>query len=431
MKFFIGYLLVMNLTGFLSMIIDKRLAVKHARRISERALLVIAAAGGSIGSLCGMYLVRHKTLKRKFTVGIPAIIFVQAALIITLFAVHRRENTRPSAAVSTELDRILSLDDKTISNFIDYQILTGHEEASMEASSLSPAAAEAVHLFFDDFSYKILDEREEDKEADVDVEIHILDTRTLAHDLRLSLASSSIDLNDTLSSTSEDLNDYFELLADTLRTHQYDSITTMAYFHLNRTDGKWIIDINEKLQDEIVGGFGTWLTDPDLVSPDEVLEIYLAKFGELDGDGWIRYFDMNDFFATGSTASSDLDKVYAQRISEDFAWKIGGVEGLPNGSSMIDVEITSVDLPSVMQTYKDKLAAYGKTSESITSDTSTLIDKTASFLMDSFNENDARIVMPVTVTMTNEEGAWHLLVTPELTNAFLGDLESALEILRQ
>ena len=33
--------------------------------------------------------------------------------------------------------------------------------------------------------------------------------------------------------------------------------------------------------------------------------------------------------------------------------------------------------------------------------------------------------------MTNEEGVWHPGISPELTNAFLGDLESALEILRQ
>ena len=432
MKYFVGYLLVMNLTGFLSMIIDKRLAVKHKWRISERALLVIAAAGGSIGSLCGMYLVRHKTQKRKFTIGIPVIIFLQAVVIILLFAVHQKENSRPSAAVSTELDRILELDDKTISSFIDYQILTGPEEISSDDSPLSPSAAEAVHLFFDGYSYKILDEREEKAQADVDVEIRILDTRALAHDLRLSLTSSMIDLSGASSSdTGDGLNDYFELLADTLSNNQYDMITTTAAFHLNRIDGKWIIDTDAKLQDEIVGGFETWLTDPGLVKPDEVLSIYLDKFDELDADGWIRYLNMNDFFATGSSAASDLDRAYAERISKDFAWEIGGEETNPDGSCSIDVQITSVDMPSVVETYEDKLTSYAKTTESITSDTSVLADKTASFLIESLNENNARIVTPVTVTMTNEEGAWNISITPDLTNAFLGDLDSALEILRQ
>ena len=422
----------MNLTGFLSMIIDKHRARKNAWRISERTLLIIAAAGGSIGSLCGMYLVRHKTQKRKFTIGIPLIIALQATLIILLFALHRRENTRPSAAVSTELDRIRQLDDRTISNFIDYQILTGREEAVTDNTALSPAALKAVHLFFSDFSYEITNEHEEKKEADVDVLIHLLDTRALAHDLRLSLTSSMIDLNETSPQTWADLGTYFELLADTLETHQYESITTSATFHLDKIDGNWVIDIDEQLQDEIVGGFGTWLTDPDLIAPDEILAIYLEKFGDLDADGWIRYFNMNDFFATGSTAkATQLDRTYAQRISSDFAWKIGSQELNEDGSCSIDVDITSVDLPAAAAVYEGKLTAYARTSESITSDTSTLVDKSAGFLIEALNENDARLVTPVAVTMSDEGGAWHLVITPELTNAFLGDLDSALEVLRQ
>ena len=40
----------------------------------------IAAIGGSIGCLCGMYTVRHKTRHLKFTLGIPAILAAQLLL---------------------------------------------------------------------------------------------------------------------------------------------------------------------------------------------------------------------------------------------------------------------------------------------------------------------------------------------------------------
>ena len=141
---------------------------------------------------------------------------------------------------------------------------------------------------------------------------------------------------------------------------------------------------------------------------------------------------MNDFFATGSTAkAAQLDRTYAQRISSDFAWKIGSQELNEDGSCSIDVDITSVDLPAAAAVYEGKLTAYARTSESITSDTSTLVDKSAGFLIEALNENDARLVTPVAVTMSDEGGAWHLMITPELTNAFLGDLDSALEVLRQ
>ena len=48
------YLLIINAAGFLIMCVDKLLAKKEARRVPERTLLLIAAIGGSLGSLLGI-----------------------------------------------------------------------------------------------------------------------------------------------------------------------------------------------------------------------------------------------------------------------------------------------------------------------------------------------------------------------------------------
>lgn len=77
------YLFLMNLIGFLSMLIDKRRARKNGWRIRERTLFLLAILGGSIGSLSGMYIFRHKTRHWYFVLGMPLILFLQAAL--TLF----------------------------------------------------------------------------------------------------------------------------------------------------------------------------------------------------------------------------------------------------------------------------------------------------------------------------------------------------------
>lgn len=42
----------------------------------------VAALGGSIGSLAGMYLFRHKTKHKEFTTGIPVILVLQLALAV-------------------------------------------------------------------------------------------------------------------------------------------------------------------------------------------------------------------------------------------------------------------------------------------------------------------------------------------------------------
>lgn len=77
MKYFLLYLLLINALGFLLMLIDKWKAKRGRWRIPEATLMGVAALGGSIGSLLGMYTIRHKTRHLKFTVGIPLILVVQ------------------------------------------------------------------------------------------------------------------------------------------------------------------------------------------------------------------------------------------------------------------------------------------------------------------------------------------------------------------
>lgn len=84
MDFLYAYLFIVNAAGFLLMLMDKHKAKKKKWRISEATLLGVAAIGGSIGSLFGMYAVRHKTKHLKFTLGIPAILICQILIAIWL-----------------------------------------------------------------------------------------------------------------------------------------------------------------------------------------------------------------------------------------------------------------------------------------------------------------------------------------------------------
>ena len=74
------YLVCINLVAFVVYGIDKRRAVKRQWRISERTLLALAAAGGSVGALAGMYGFRHKTKHKKFVIGVPAILIAQIGI---------------------------------------------------------------------------------------------------------------------------------------------------------------------------------------------------------------------------------------------------------------------------------------------------------------------------------------------------------------
>ena len=83
-KLILIYLLIVNALGFLLMLVDKQKARKNLWRIPESTLFLMAAIGGSIGSIAGMYRFRHKTKHWQFVIGMPAILIAQIVLVYLL-----------------------------------------------------------------------------------------------------------------------------------------------------------------------------------------------------------------------------------------------------------------------------------------------------------------------------------------------------------
>ena len=79
------YLAVINVATFFTYGLDKWKAKRSRWRIREAALLTLAVLGGSIGAWLGMKVWHHKTQHKKFKVGIPIIIIVQAIIIWYFF----------------------------------------------------------------------------------------------------------------------------------------------------------------------------------------------------------------------------------------------------------------------------------------------------------------------------------------------------------
>ena len=78
------YLVIINLIGFFIMWLDKRKAKYSRWRIKESTLFLVAALGGGIGTIAGMYTFRHKTQKARFVFGFPAIIVIQILIVIMI-----------------------------------------------------------------------------------------------------------------------------------------------------------------------------------------------------------------------------------------------------------------------------------------------------------------------------------------------------------
>ena len=78
----IYYLLAINVLTFIVYGVDKWKARRGRWRVPEVTLLVLAAAGGSVGAWVAMQLFRHKTQKKKFRYGVPVLFVLQRAAVV-------------------------------------------------------------------------------------------------------------------------------------------------------------------------------------------------------------------------------------------------------------------------------------------------------------------------------------------------------------
>ena len=74
-----------NIFGFGLMGLDKWISIHNSkggdlRRVPENTLLSVAIVGG-IGIWIGMYVFHHKTLKKKFYLGVPCICLLTLLLV--------------------------------------------------------------------------------------------------------------------------------------------------------------------------------------------------------------------------------------------------------------------------------------------------------------------------------------------------------------
>lgn len=70
-----GFLFLINAAAFIVCGADKRAAGRGKRRVSEKMLLVLCAAGGGAGFAAGMIIFNHKTKKLKFRICVPLFMF--------------------------------------------------------------------------------------------------------------------------------------------------------------------------------------------------------------------------------------------------------------------------------------------------------------------------------------------------------------------
>ena len=78
------YLTAISVMAVILTVVDKNRAKKHKWRIPERTLMFVGFLGGAFAEYITMKLTHHKTLHKKFMVGLP-VFFIIHIILFSLF----------------------------------------------------------------------------------------------------------------------------------------------------------------------------------------------------------------------------------------------------------------------------------------------------------------------------------------------------------
>ena len=332
----------------------------------------------------------------------------------------------PEKLVESELNLIKKLDEKTIQNFVSYEDISQTQSRSTDIGS---ETTEAVQLFFQNFDYEILSSGITDDSATVTVSITNLDAKSLAHDLHLALVKESVDPHSSYQEPMT-MNSYFTILRDILKNNTYEETTTQAHFELAHLDNGWSIQITQTLEDELVGGLITYLSDPYLLTPNEVATATLDVFTAFSPKDWVGYLDMHDVFAIGSQYSDKVDLSLATQIAKHFSYSISQMK-VDGDKATAYADITSLDMSSVLASYKEKLLAYADTTASVRASDSELADQSATFLKEALDENQDTILRSVLLLFQNNGSSWEMTLGDDFGDVILGGSSAALSSFSQ
>ena len=72
---------IVNFIAFAFTVYDKLAAQAGRRRVPENVLMLLGLAGGAPLEYLTMQMIRHKTLHKKFMIGLPVMIVLHLAVI--------------------------------------------------------------------------------------------------------------------------------------------------------------------------------------------------------------------------------------------------------------------------------------------------------------------------------------------------------------
>lgn len=353
-------------------------------------------------------------------------------ILLSVFLCSCSQSAKAHAekAIKKDLDLLKNLDSETTMQYISYQELFPDSD---DSAKLSADIKEVFSLFFQNFDYKILgiSVDSDEKNASAQLKLTTLDAEALASDF--VSASLQEEILETASGKENDngnsLEQRYLLLYKLLKNNTYSSAERNTSIQLNNlgssSEPDWEITHSSSLENDLVGGLITYLSDPDLVPPAETLTVYLKTLQEMDVKQMANYLGLNSILNTSDSAKNAIASALMEQFHSCFNYKISSTS-VSGYLAEVDAELTTFDSNSILTQYEKELNTYLASADAVIDGSQKRYNKSHELLLDSIRNNQATITTTATFHLTNDGASWKLEnAGTELGNAIFGTLTAS------
>ena len=350
-------------------------------------------------------------------------------ILLSVFLCSCSQSAKAHAekAIKKDLDLLKNLDSETTMQYISYQELFPDSD---DSTKLSADIKEVFSLFFQNFDYKILgiSVDSDEKNASAQLKLTTLDAEALASDF--VSASLQEEILETASGKENDngnsLEQRYLLLYKLLKNNTYSSAERTTSIQLNNlgssSEPDWEITHSSSLENDLVGGLITYLSDPDLVPPAETLTVYLKTLQEMDVKQMANYLGLDSILNTSDSAKNAIASALMEQFHSCFNYKISSTS-VSGYLAEVDAELTTFDSNSILTQYEKELNTYLASADAVIDGSQKRYNKSHELLLDSIRNNQATITATATFHLTNDGASWKLEnAGTELGNAIFGTL---------
>lgn len=355
-------------------------------------------------------------------------------ILLSVFLCSCSQSAKAHAekAIKKDLDLLKNLDSETTMQYISYQELFPDSD---DSTKLSADIKEVFSLFFQNFDYKILgiSVDSDEKNASAQLKLTTLDAEALASDF--VSASLQEEILETASGKENDngnsLEQRYLLLYKLLKNNTYSSSSAErnTSIQLNNlgssSEPDWEITHSSSLENDLVGGLITYLSDPDLVPPAETLTVYLKTLQEMDVKQMANYLGLDSILNTSDSAKNAIASALMEQFHSCFNYKISSTS-VSGYLAEVDAELTTFDSNSILTQYEKELNTYLASADAVIDGSQKRYNKSHELLLDSIRNNQATITATATFHLTNDGASWKLEnAGTELGNAIFGTLTAS------